>query len=313
MERIVFLDRDAIRANLRRPAFEHTWTEYATTRPEQLKERFEGATIAITNRMYLRGPHLPSTLRLIAMCATGYECIDLQACRDRHVAVCNVRDWSVSVPEHVFAMALALRRNLLGYNASIRQGEWSQSKSYCILKEPIGHTLSSSTLGIVGYGALGRAVAKIGRAFDMHVLIAERKGAAESRPDRVPFRDLLRRSDVVVLLCPLTPETRGLIGAEEISLMKPDALLINCARGGIVVEADLADALIGQRIGGAGVDVLEAEPPSPDNPLLRLRLDNLIITPHVAWASRESLENLAEQLIQNIEAFVRGEPRHLVT
>lgn len=312
MEHIVFLDRDAIRTPLRRPKFEHTWTEYPTSRPDQLKDRLEAATIAITNRMYLRAPHLPSTLRLIAMSATGYECIDLDACRERHIAVCNVRGWSISVPEHVFAMALALRRNLIGYRAAVERGEWSQSETYCVLKEPLGHTLSGSTVGIVGYGALGRAVAGLARAFNMNVLIAERKGVPLPRPGRSTFGDVLQRSDVLVILCPLMPETRGLIGAEEMRLMKPESLLINCARGGIVVERDLAAALVNHRIGGAGIDVLELEPPSPSNPLLRLRLENLIMTPHVAWASCESLENLAEQLIQNIEAFVRGEPRNLV-
>jgi glycerate dehydrogenase len=308
----VFLDRVAIRTPLRRPAFEHTWTEYPTSRPDQLKDRLAGATIAITNRMYLRAQHLPSTLRLIAMSATGYECIDLQACRERQISVCNVRGWSVSVPEHVFAMALALRRNLIAYRHAVCRGEWSRSATYCVLKEPFGHTLSGSTLGIIGYGALGRAVADLGRAFGMQVLVADRKGVEILRPGRTTFREVLRCCDVLAILCPLTTDTRALIGAEEIGLMKSDALLINCARGGIVVEAALADALAAHRIGGAGIDVLEVEPPSPDNPLLSLDLENLLMTPHVAWASCESLANLAEQLIQNIEAFVRGEPRNLV-
>jgi len=255
---------------------------------------------------------MPPTLRLIAVSATGYECIDVDACRARRIAVCNVREWAVSVPEHVFAMALALRRNLSGYHAAATGGEWARSPTYCVLKEPLNRALWGNTLGIIGYGALGRAVASIASAFHMNVLVGERKGISPARPGREPFADVLRTSDVVAVLCPLTPETRGLIGAAEMDLMKPDALLINCARGGIVIEADLAAALAAGRIGGAGVDVLEVEPPPSDNPLLQLRLENLIVTPHVGWASRESLENLAEQLIQNIEAFVRGEVRNRV-
>ena len=155
-------------------------------------------------------------------------------------------------------------------------------------------------------------MAQIGRGLGMDVLVAERKGAATLRVGRAPFHEVLERSDLLAVLCPLTPETHRLIGAEELALMKRDALLINCARGGIVDEFALAEAVAEGRIGGAGIDSLETEPPSPDNPLLRLKLDNLIVTPHVAWASQGSLANLAEQLIQNIEACVLGSPRNLV-
>jgi glycerate dehydrogenase len=178
--------------------------------------------------------------------------------------------------------------------------------------ETSDHTLRGDTLGVIGFGTLGRSVAELGRGFGMEVLVAERKGAASLRAGRVPFQEVLERSDLLTVLCPLTPETHGLIGAAELALMKPDALVINCARGGIVDEYALADALAEGRIGGAGIDSLKTEPPSPDNPLLTLKLDNLIVTPHVAWASQGSLANLAEQLIQNIEAFVLESPRNLV-
>jgi glycerate dehydrogenase len=312
MERIVYLDSGAIPAVVRRPVFEHEWVEYPATRPEDVKARLEGATIAITHRVFLKGEDLPPTLRLIAVGSTGYERIDLAACWARGVHVCNVRDWSVSVPEHVFALALALRRNLLAYHSAVRSGAWSSSPDFSLVAEPMSHTLRGNTLGIIGFGTLGRSVAQIGRAFGMEVLVAERKEAAVPRPARVPFRRVLQRSDLLAVLCPLTPQTHCLIGAEELALMKADALLINCARGGIVDELALAEALAEGRIGGAGIDSLETEPPSPDNPLLKLKLDNLIVTPHVAWASRESLANLVELLIQNIEAFVLGEPRNLV-
>jgi glycerate dehydrogenase len=312
MERIVYLDRSALRTAVRRPAFEHEWIEYPTTRPEEVKARLKGATIAITHRVFLKGDNLPPTLRLIAVGSTGYERIDLAACRARGIHVGNVRGWSVSVSEHVFALALALRRNLLAYNSAVRNGAWSSSRDCTVGMEPFGHTLRGDALGIIGFGTLGRSVAQAGRGFGMEVLVAERRGAAALREGRVPFYEVLRRSDLLAVLCPLTPETRGLIGAAELVLMKRGALVINCARGGIVDEVALAEALVGGRIGGAGIDSLETEPPSPDDPLLRLKLDNLIVTPHVAWASQESLANLAEQLIQNIEAFVLGSPRNLV-
>jgi glycerate dehydrogenase len=312
-ERIVYLDRSVIRTEVRRPAFGHEWIEYPTTRPEEVKARLEGATIAITHRVFLKGEDLPPTLRLIAVGSTGYERIDLAACRARGIHVSNVRSWTVSVSEHVFALALALRRHLLTYNSAVRSGAWSSSPDFSLADlQTSDHTLRGDTLGVIGFGTIGRSVAELGRGFGMEVLVAERKGAAAPREGRVPFYEVLRRSDLLAVLCPLTPETRGLIGAEELALMKWDALLINCARGGIVDEFALAEALAQGRLGGAGIDFLETEPPSPGNPLLRLKLDNLIVTPHVAWASQESLANLAEQLIQNIEAFVLGSPRNLV-
>jgi len=312
MERIVYLDRSVLRTAVRRPAFEHEWIEYPTSRPVVVKARLQGATIAMTHRVFLKGEDLPPTLRLIAVGATGSERIDLAACRARGVHVCNVRSWSASVSEHVFALALALRRNLFAYHSAVRSGAWSSSPDFSLATEPFGHTLRGDALGIIGFGTLGRSVAQLGRGLGMDVLVAERKGAATQRVGRVPFHEVLERSDLLAVLCPLTAETHGLIGAAELALMKRDALVINCARGGIVDEFALAEALGEGRIGGAGIDSLETEPPSPDNPLLRLKLDNLIVTPHVAWASQGAWPDLAEQLIQNIEAFVQGSPRNLV-
>jgi glycerate dehydrogenase len=182
-----------------------------------------------------------------------------------------------------------------------------------MLLEPMPQALKGSTMGIIGYGAVGRSVARIAEGFGMNVVVAERRGAAEIRPDRVRFDRVLESSDILVVLCPLTPETAGLIGEAELSRMRPGALLINCARGGIVDDAALADALEQGRIAGAGVDVLSKEPPPADHPLLRPDLPNLVVTPHVAWASVQSLESLAEQLIGNLEAFAAGDPRNVVT
>jgi glycerate dehydrogenase len=190
---------------------------------------------------------------------------------------------------------------------------WQASPTYGVLLEPLPRALAGSTLGVIGYGTLGQRVEKLARCFGMAVFIAEHKGAAHVREGRIRFEDVLARSDVLVVLCPLSDETRNLIGAAELALMRHDALLINCARGGIVDEAALATALVQGTIGGAGVDVLSEEPPRHGNPLLTLQLPNLIVTPHMAWASVESLESLAEQLIGTLEAFVAGAPRNLVT
>lgn len=313
-QRVVFLDRQAIRVPLRPPAFAHQWAEYPHTPPALSAERLRGATIAITNRVPIDGATLDAapTLRLIAVSATGYEHVDVADCHARGIAVCNVRDWSISVPEHVFALLLALRRQLPAYGVAVAAGRWQASPTYGFLLEPLPRTLRGGTLGLIGYGALGRQVAALAAAFGMEVLVAERRGAEAVRPGRTPFPAVLGRSDALVVLCPLTAETRGLIGAAELAAMRPTALLINCARGGIVDEGALAAALVAGKLGGAGVDVLSGEPPAAGNPLLDLRLPNLIVTPHMAFASIESLETLAEQLIGNLEAFVAGTPRNLV-
>ncbi len=318
-QRIVFLDRNAIRVPLRRPNFPHVWQEYPYTPPELTVERLRdvdsaGATVAITNRAPIGATILDEvpSLRLVAVAATGCDHVDVTACQDRGVAVCNVHDWAVSVPEHIFAIALALRRQLPAYQAAVGLGTWQASATYGVLLDPLPRALAGSTLGVIGYGALGRRVEALARCFAMPVLVAERKGAAHVREGRTPFEDVLAQSDVLAVLCPLNDQTRNLIDTAELALLRRDALLINCARGGIVNEAALAAALAGGAIGGAGVDVLSEEPPKNGNPLLILQLPNLIVTPHMAWASVQSLEVLAEQLVGNIEAFVAGTPRNLV-
>ncbi|HEX8136393.1 MAG TPA: D-2-hydroxyacid dehydrogenase [Pyrinomonadaceae bacterium] len=315
MERIVFLERDTFVAHFRPPAFEHEWKEYARTSAEEVVERLSEATIAICNKVRLGErelAHLPG-LRFIAIAATGVDNVDLSFCNRRGVGVANVRNYARhAVPEHVFALVLALRRNLLSYRQDLREGAWQRAAQFCLLTHTI-HDLHESTLGIIGYGALGQAVARLAQAFGMRVLVGEHKGAQEVRQGRVSFRELLASSDVVTLHCPLTEETREMIGAAEFQLMREGALLINTARGGLVSESALREALKQGRIGGAGFDVLTSEPPREGNPLLDLDLPNFILTPHVAWASREAMQALADQVILNIEAFVRGEPRNLVT
>ena len=314
MEKIVFLDRSTLEAAIRRPAFPHQWEEYATTSPEKTIERLKEATIAITNKVPLRAETLAQLprLKLIAEAATGVNNIDVDWCREHGIAVANIRNYAVhAVPEHVFMMILALRRNLLAYRADLQRGLWQQSDQFCLFTHPV-RDIHGSTLGIIGHGALGQAVAEMAKAFGMKVLFAEHKNAAAIRPGFAPFEQVLAESDIVTLHVPLTEATRNLIGAAELGRMKPSSLLINAARGGVVDEAALAEALREGRIAGAGCDVLSVEPPRAGNPLLELDLPNLIITPHVAWASREAMQILADQLIDNIEAYVRGTAQNRV-
>ncbi len=314
MEHIVFLDRDSIRAEIRRPDFAHAWKEYPATAAAQVAERLQKTTIAISNKVPLMAESLSRTksLRMIAVCATGTNNVDLDYCRAHGIVVSNIRNYAVhTVPEHVFAMILALQRGLPGYREDVRHGLWQKAEQFCLFTRPI-RDLHGSTLGVIGSGALGRATAKLGEAFGMRVLFAEHKNAQTVRAGYTAFDNVLGESDVITLHCPLTPDTRHLIGAAELKQMRPHALLINTARGGLVDEAALVPALEQGVIGGAGFDVLTAEPPRGGNSLLDLDLPNFILTPHVAWASRDAMQTMADQLIDNIEAFVRGEPSNRV-
>ena len=314
MELIVFLDRDSIQADFRRPGFPHEWRDYPATADSQVAERLNGATIAISNKVPLMAASLTplKNLRMIAICATGTNNVDLDYCRAHNITVSNIRNYAVNaVPEHVFALILALRRNLPGYREDVQNGLWQKAVQFCLFTHPI-LDLHGSTLGVIGHGALGKATAKLGEAFGMRVLIAEHKGAIQVRPGYTSFDAVLADSDVISLHCPLTPATHHLIGGPEFRKMRRHALLINTARGGLVDEAALVQALKDGVIGGAGFDVLTTEPPRTGNPLLDLRLPNFILTPHVAWASRNAMQIMADQLIENIEAFIRGAPQNRV-
>ncbi|WP_426209102.1 D-2-hydroxyacid dehydrogenase [Massilia sp. TWP1-3-3] len=314
MDRIVFLDRDSLQAQVRRPGFAHQWSEHAATGAGDLVQRLRGASVAITNKVPLRAADIAQLpeLKMIAVAATGTDNVDLAACRERAILVSNIRNYSlVSVPEHVFTLILALRRNLRAYRADVEAGLWQQSSRFCLLDHPIAD-LAGSRLGIVGYGALGKKVAAIARAFGMQVCVTSRSPAPDAGVTELPLAELLRTADVISLHLPLNEQTRKLIGAAELATMKRSALLINTARGGLVDEAALAQALTNGVIGGAGFDVLSQEPPLPDNPLLQLRLPNFILTPHVAWASAGAMQTLADMLIDNIEAWHAGRPLNVV-
>lgn len=315
--KLVFLERDSIKATVRRPAFAHEWTEYASTTPDQVLARLQGASVALINKTQLRAATLQQLpdLKMIAVAATGYDCVDVAWCKAHGVAVANIRGYAIhTVPEHSFALILALRRNIMAYRQDVETGLWQTSTNFCFLTHDIAD-LHGSTLGLVGAGAIGQATAAIGRAFGMRVLFAGDPSARAPREgvQYTPFAQVLAEADVLSLHCPLTPATRDLIGLEQFRQMKRSALLINTARGGLVNEAALILALQQGLIAGAGFDVLTTEPPRNGHPLLDLRLPNFILTPHVAWASNEAMQFLADQLIDNVEAWQAGTPQRLVT
>ncbi|GAP36718.1 D-2-hydroxyacid dehydrogenase [Piscinibacter sakaiensis] len=312
---VVFLDRASLKARVRAPACAETYVEHAKTAPDQLLERLAGATVAITNKVPLRAELLAQlpALKMIAVAATGYDVIDVPWCREHGIAVANIRNYAVhTVPEHAFALILALRRNLLAYRADVEAGVWNRSEQFCFFTHPIGD-LHGSTLGIVGEGAIGQGMAAIARGFGMQVLFADHAPPKAPGLDYTPLDELLARSDVVSLHCPLTPATRHLIGLAQLRRMQRHALLINTSRGGLVDEDALIQALDEGLIAGAGFDVLTTEPPRNGHPLLDLRRPDFILTPHVAWASDGAMQFLADQLVENIEHWAEGRPRHLVS
>lgn len=288
-------------------------TGYPETAPADIGRHIQGAEIVISNKVMLDRKTLETATRLQLVCiaATGTNNIDLDAARQRNITVCNVTGYATpSVVEHVFALLLVLVRHLNDYRAAVRQGRWQRAAGFCLLDYPI-RELAGMTLGIIGYGELGRAVTQAGKAFGMDILVAERRGRPP-RPGRIPLDELLKSADVVSLHCPLTAETRHLIGAEELALMRPDAVLINTARGGIVDEAALLHALQDGRIGGAALDVLREEPPRHGNPLLEADLPHLLVTPHIAWASTRARQRLINAIAENIRAWRKGTPRNVV-
>ncbi|WP_233259381.1 D-2-hydroxyacid dehydrogenase [Ramlibacter sp. WS9] len=314
---IVFLDRGTIspQTYLRAPAFPHNLQVYERTRPDQLASRLAEADIVIVNKVRLdeRAISAAGQLKMIAVAATGTDNIDLAACGKRGIAVSNIRNYALhTVPEHTFALIFALRRSICAYRDSVRAGRWQQAQQFCFFDHPI-RDLAGSTLGIVGDGVLGQAVAAMGRALGMKVLFASYKGHADMGPLYTPFEQVLERADIITLHCPLTPATRNMIGTDEFTRMSRRPLLINTARGGLVDEHAVGPALANGQISGAAFDVVSVEPPASDHPFMRL-LDrsDFMLTPHVAWASDEAVQGLADQLVDNIEAFVRNVPANLV-
>ncbi len=307
---IVFLDRETLDATVRKPSFEASYKEYDETAPDQIVERLKDATICITNKVPMRAETLSQLpkLKLIAVAATGTDIIDKAAAKEKGVAVVNIRNYAFNtVPEHVIALMFALKRQIIPYHLDVQQGRWGQARQFCFFDHPI-HDIAGSTMGIVGYGAIGKSIGKRCEALGMKVIAYD----VFPQDGLVDLPTILKDSDVITLHAPLTPDTRNMIGAEQLKAMKKSAILINTARGGLVDEAALAAALKSGEIAGAGFDVLTEEPPKNGNVLLDPSIPNLIVTPHVAWASQEAMQILADQLVDNIEAFVGGKPQNVV-
>lgn len=291
-----------------------SWDWHGRTAPEEVADRIRAAEVVITNKAVLDADAFAAArrLRLVCVAATGVNNIDLDAAREHGVTVCNATGYGTpSVVQHTFALILALATRLPDYQAAVRAGEWSRSPFFCLLDFPITE-LAGRTLGIIGHGTLGQGVAAIARAFDMDVQVAARPDATDIPAGRVAVDDLLERADVLTLHCPLTEATRGLIGRAELARMKPTGLLVNTARGGIVDEAALAEALRTGTIAGAGMDVLTREPPRDGNPLLADDIPNLIVTPHSAWGSHAARQRLVDQVGEHIANFRAGQPTNVV-
>jgi glycerate dehydrogenase len=283
------------------------------TAQDQVAAVIAGAEVVLLNKLRVTREIMERTptLKLIALAATGTNNVDLESARERGVAVCNLRDYcTASVVQHVMGTLLLLTHKLRKYDALVRSGAWQRGEQFCLLDYPI-RELTGRKLGIVGYGALGKGVAHAAQAFGMEVLVASRPGGPPVA-GRHDLGDLLPQLDVLSLHSPLTPATQGMIGARELARMKPDAVLINTARGALVDSAALADALRAGRIGGAAIDVLPQEPPVDGNPLLAGDLPNLIVTPHIAWAARESRQRCLDEMAANVQDFRRGGRRNRV-
>lgn len=285
------------------------WETFDTTKPGETSKRIEGADIILTNKVVINKELLSDNpaIKLIIILATGTNNVDLETAKELEIPVCNVVDYSTeSVAQHTFACLLMLSRRLRDYDKSVRNNSWSASPFFCLLDFTI-EDLSGKTLGIIGYGAIGKRVHELAEAFNMNVIISESVvPGSSSQKDRVALDELLSVSDVVSIHSPLSPYTKDLINQEKLKLMKNSALLINMGRGGIINEDDLLGALTVGTIKGAALDVLSAEPPAKSHPLIQNQPDNLLITPHVAWASRQSRQRLADQVVEILKNFQTG-------
>lgn len=307
---IVFLDAaslgDADLAALQQPGCELQLFPYSA--PADIVDRLQHADIAIVNKCRLDAAVLAQLPRLkaIMVAATGMDNIDLTAAATQGIQVFNVKDYAgTAVPQHVFALLLALSNQLCQYQQAVQRGDWSRSQNFCLLDYPM-FELAGKTMVIVGYGSLGQATAELAKAFGMRVLIAERPDVTEVRPGRIAFNNALALADVLSLHCPLTPATQHLLNRERLAQLKAGAVLINTARGGLIETEALIAALKSGQLLAAALDVLETEPPPAEHPLLQCRLPNLLLTPHIGWASREARTRMVLKIAANIQTFVNS-------
>ncbi|TNF82864.1 2-hydroxyacid dehydrogenase [Pseudomonas sp. ICMP22404] len=287
---------------------------FARTTPNLVIERLKGATVAITNKVVIDAAAMAASpeLKLILISATGTNNVDLTAARHHGITVCNCQGYGTpSVAQHTIMLLLNLATRLADYQKAVGDGRWQQASQFCLLDYPIVE-LQGKTLGLLGHGELGSAVGRLAEAFGMRVLLGQIPGRP-ARPDRLPLDQLLSQVDALTLHCPLNEHTRHFIGARELATLKPGAFVINTARGGLIDEQALADALRNGHLGGAATDVLSVEPPTQGNPLLASDIPRLIITPHNAWGSREARQRIVGQLTENAQGFFSGTARRVVS
>lgn len=302
------LDISALRALL--PELEI----YDESTSDEVAERIAGAAIVLGNKVLISESLFDAApeMRFIGLTATGTDNVNLRAARERGVAVANIRAYcTASVVEHVFGSILNLAHNLANYGRDVRDGAWQNASIFTLLTRPISE-LAGKTLGIVGYGELGRGVARVAAAFGMKVIVAARPGTDEVPEGRVVFDELLEHADFISLHCPLTAATRGLFGTDQFRAMKRTAVIVNTARGALIDSQALADALRDGDIAAAAIDVLPHEPPVNGDPLLDYEGDNLIVTPHIAWATLEARQAALDELTDNVAAFLDGRERNRV-
>ena len=318
LRRAVFLDHSSLDLgdldlSRLRGCFDELQVHPATA-PHEVAERLQGASVAITNKVHLDATALTACpdLRLILVSATGTNNVDLQAARAQGIVVSNCQGYGTpSVAQHTLALLLALATRLPDYQQAVADGKWAQARQFCLLDFPIVE-LEGKTLGLLGHGELGGAVARLAEAFGMRVLSGQLPGRP-ARDDRLSLAELLPQVDALTLHCPLNDSTRNMIGAAELALLKPGAFVVNTARGGLIDEQALADALRSGHLGGAATDVLSVEPPVNGNPLLAGDIPRLVVTPHSAWGAVEARQRIVGQLAENAEAFLQGNPRRVVS
>ncbi|MEH6351408.1 2-hydroxyacid dehydrogenase [Pseudomonas sp. 3JA] len=287
---------------------------FARTTPEQVIERLKGATVAITNKIVIDAQAMAASpeLKLILISATGTNNVDLAAARSHGITVCNCQGYGTpSVAQHTIMLLLNLATRLADYQKAVGEGRWQQASQFCLLDYPIVE-LAGKTLGLLGHGELGSAVGRLAEAFGMRVLLGQLPGRP-TRPDRLPLEQLLPQVDALTLHCPLNEHTRNFIGARELAQLKPGAFVVNTARGGLIDEQALAEALRNGHLGGAATDVLSVEPPAQGNPLLAGDIPRLIVTPHNAWGSREARQRIVGQMSENAQGFFSGTARRVVS
>ena len=313
----VFLDYATMGPGLDLKPLQRFFTDFEIhdqTSDAEVADRIREVEFVFTNKFRMTPAVLEqaSKLRFIGLTATGTDNVSLDGAREHGIAVCNIRAYCTdSVVEHVFGVMLMLSHSLGPYNAAVRAGDWQRSPDFCMLTHPVPG-IAGKTLGIVGFGELGRGVARIAEAFGMEVIVSARPGSEAADDDRMPFDEMLGQADIVTLHCPLTDDTRGLFGADQFAAMKPNAFLINTARGALIDSPALVAALENGQIAGAAIDVLAKEPPVDGDPLLDYIGDNLIVTPHIAWATDAARQSAIIELAANVEAFLTGEKRNRI-